>query len=82
MAVKVIQETQDYVLQTGISTAEPHANVYQLINRVYDIVEVETNLLPQAYEYLEQLQSALDAKRDMDKEMKEVANTPVVQFPH
>ena len=45
---KVIKETPDYILQTGTSLEAPHNSCYQLINKVYDIVEVETQLLPPA----------------------------------
>lgn len=82
---KVIKETPDYVLQTGTSLEAPHNKCYQLINKVYDVVEVETQLLPQAFDYIEQIQAALDAKRDMEKAMAEAAEkakAPVVQFPH
>lgn len=80
MTNKVIDETTDYTLQTGSSMETTGHTCYQVVNRVYDVIEVETQLLPQAYEYLEQLQAALDAKRDIQKEV--VEDSPVVQFPH
>ena len=82
---KIIKETPDYILQTGTGLEAPHSKCYQLINKVYDIVEVETQLLPQAFEYIEQIQAALDAKRDIEKEMAKAVkagSAPIVQFPH
>lgn len=82
---KIIKETPDYVLQTGTSLEAPHSKCYQLINKVYDVIEVETQLLPQAFDYIEQIQAALDAKRDMEKVLAEEAakeDAPIVQFPH
>jgi len=37
---------------------------YAVTNTVYGVVEAQTPLLPQALEYLEQLQAGLDARRD------------------
>lgn len=82
---KIIKETPDYILQTGTSLEVPHSKCYQLINKVYDVIEVETQLLPQAFDYIEQVQAALDAKRDMEKVLAEEAakkDAPIVQFPH
>lgn len=80
---KVIRETTDYILQTG-PTVEDDTNktVYQLINKVYDVIEVETNLLPQAYEYLDQLQAGLDARRDEEAMVNEKVDASVIKMPH
>lgn len=80
MTSKVIKESPDYVLQTGLN-AEGKA-CYQIVNVVHDVIEVETQLLPQGYEYIEQLQGGLDALRDMDKERKELLQKPSAAFPH
>ena len=63
---KVIKETSDYELQVGPSVEGPQQNCYLLVNKVYNVVEVETQLLPQAYEYLDQLQSGIDARKDSE----------------
>lgn len=72
MSSKVIETSPDYVLQLGTSL-DPETKgraCYQVINTVYDVVEVEVFLLPQAYEYLEQLQAGVDAKRQILAELK------------
>lgn len=76
MTSTVIKETPDYVLRTGIN-AEGRT-CYQLINTVHDVIEAETQLLPQAFEYIEQLQAGLDALRDMEKERVEATKPRVV----
>ena len=60
---KVVTETSDYMVIVAPSVEVPHNLGYQLVNKLYDVIEVETQLLPQAYEYLEQLQSAVDKFR-------------------
>lgn len=60
---KVVTESSDYLIVTNPASEAPHNQCYQLVNKVYDVIEVETQLLPQAYEYLEQLQSAVDKFR-------------------
>lgn len=83
---KVITESQDYTLMVGVSTeAETPTLCYQLVNRVHEVIEVETQLLPQAYEYLEQLQSALDARRDSERAIADAlldASTSAVANSH
>lgn len=64
---KVIKTTSDYELLVGNQLDEPHAKCYQLVNRLYDVIEAETQILPQAFEYMEQIQAALDARRDDEK---------------
>ena len=66
MTSTVIKETSDYILRTGIN--QEGRACYQLINTVHDVIEAETQLLPQAFEYIDQLQAGLDALRDMEKE--------------
>lgn len=81
---KVIKETSDYILATGISSSD-ETTCYQVINKVYDVIEAESHILPQGFEYLEQIQAALDARRDDEKALSDVAhatNDNTIQFPH
>lgn len=62
-----IKESADYVLTTGPSLDKNEDdNVYIITNKVTGVVEVDTRLLAQAYEYIDQLQSHLDARRDKE----------------
>ena len=38
---------------------------YQIVNDVYNVIEAETRILPQAYKFLEDLSAALDAQYDL-----------------
>lgn len=72
---KVIDKSEDYsivILQT--SGDWPEDGEYGLVNNVTSVVEVRTPLLPQALEYLEQLQAGLDARRDMKAEIKDMVD--------
>jgi len=53
-----IRDTENYTLVAGEST-ENNRDVYKLINRDYDIVEMETSILPEALSYMDTLQEAL-----------------------
>lgn len=80
MPSQFIKETPDYILQTG---EDEDGRCYVVLNKTYMVEEVRTKLLPQAYEYLEQLQAGVDAKRDMAEEFSvETANQVVMDFPH
>jgi hypothetical protein len=54
------RETQDYVLMLGVSQDSGNT-CYQIVNRITNVVEIETYLLPQALKQLPELQAALDA---------------------
>lgn len=56
----VIDTTPDYVLTIGDVDGQ---EVYVIKNIHYGIVEANTALLPQALEYLGQIQAALDVRR-------------------
>lgn len=59
----VIKETQNYILTVGASKPTG-VLAYQVINKEYKVVEIETFLLPQALRHMEDLQAALDAQID------------------
>lgn len=83
---KVIKETTDYTLIVGQQLDAPHAKCYQLINRMYDVVEAESQILPQAFDYMTQIQAALDAARDNDQVVTDrdraVDLATPADFPH
>jgi uncharacterized protein (UPF0128 family) len=61
-----IQETPNYTLQTGKSLNEKvEGETYQIINKKYNVVEVETTMLPQAIKFLHDLEAGLAAVQDM-----------------
>jgi len=55
----MIRETQDYTLQCGPSREDKQA-CYQIVNKQYGVIEVETSILPQAIKYIMDLQAGLD----------------------
>ena len=59
----IIKETQDYTLTVG-HTKPTGVLAYQVINKSYEVVEIESFLLPQALKHMEELQAALDAQID------------------
>lgn len=81
---KVIETTPDYTLQIGLSNEVEGKSCYEIVNNIYGVIEAQCFILPQGYEYLEQLQAKLDARRDMLEEMKKAtAEKPtMVAFPH
>ena len=58
-----IKETPNYKLKVGTSS-ESGNPCYKIINKVHDVIEIETYLLPQALKHIDDLQSALDAISD------------------
>ena len=54
-----ITETPDYFLTVGRASSDDTL-VYQVISKKYEVVEVETSILPQALKYIGDLQMALD----------------------
>jgi hypothetical protein len=60
---QIIKQTKDYVLKTNLST-ESGNKCYSILNKQYEVIEVETYLLPQALKHIDDLQSALDAFSD------------------
>jgi len=61
---KVIKSSADYeiVLVKGKESFDVE---YGIRNTTHDVLETQTPLLPQALEYLDQLQSGVDAHNDM-----------------
>lgn len=71
-----VSESPDYRLVVGTmnnSIGDYDGSQYLLINKTSHVVEVETRILVKAYEYLGQLQSALDQYWDsmLSKEPKQ-----------
>ncbi len=85
MTETFISELADYKLVVDDSIEREGSRAYQIVNKQYGVVETETFILPQAQDYLEQLQAALDAAEDMavadEEEMAEVAGE-VLKYSH
>lgn len=79
---KLIEQTPDYDLIVGSSPEHDGRACYQVVNRVTDVVEAETQILPQGYEYLEQIQAGLDVKRQALEDQKEAAARNEGQIVH
>jgi len=58
-----IKETPNYKLNVGTSS-ESGNPCYKIINKEYEVIEIETYLLPQALKHIDDLQSALDSFND------------------
>lgn len=54
-----IKETSDYVLIIGISDNDKQ-KIYQIVNKEYEVIEVQTSILPQALTSLTQIQGLLN----------------------
>jgi hypothetical protein len=72
---ELIRELSDYKLVVDDSVERDGSKSYQVVNKVYGVVEAETFILPQAFDYLEQIQAALDAGQDIAEELLEEATT-------
>lgn len=71
MIIQTLKFTPDYKLGvSNKSIKEGPVPTYWVVNKVTDVVEAETAMLPQAYEWIEQLQAGLDALKDMAEEPK------------
>jgi hypothetical protein len=64
--ISPIKDTKHYMLVTGISKTDK-SMCYQIFNKQYDVLEIETHILPQALKYIEDLEAGLDALTDMGK---------------
>ena len=65
----MIRETNDYILQVGDAINPTNENVkqaYQIINKVTEVVEVETTILPEAISMIEAFQGKLNEYREAD----------------
>jgi hypothetical protein len=60
---EIIKETKDYELFISTSLSNSKHLCYQIYNKITDVVEIETTLLPQALKQLPELQAALDSIR-------------------
>jgi hypothetical protein len=54
-----IKETKDYSVQVG-NLKDKTGFSYQIINKKYGVIEIETQILPQALKHIDDLQEALD----------------------
>ena len=54
----MIKETNDYTLQCGPSNTDQQL-CYQVVNKEYGVIEVETSILPQGLKYLMDIQLGL-----------------------
>jgi len=62
---EVIKESKVYVLEVGPSMTNETTLCYRIVNKRYNVVEIETFLLPQAIKYLDDLEAGLAAVTDM-----------------
>ena len=69
----MIKETQAYTLQCGPSSQDEQS-CYQIINKEFGVIEVETSILPQAMKYLMDLQAGLDMINDEAKDQGDLTN--------
>ena len=60
---QIIKQTQNYILKTSLSS-ESGNKCYTIVNKEYEVKEIETYLLPQAIKHIDDLQSALDSFSD------------------
>ncbi len=81
-----IRELSDYELVVGDSVERDGTKAYQIIHKEFGVIETETFILPQAFDYLEQLQAALDAGQDMAEEaledMESVSISTTTKYEH
>lgn len=61
---RIVKSSADYEIIL-VAGKEGFDVEYGVRNTTYDVLETQTPLLPQALEYLDQLQSGVDAHRDM-----------------
>jgi hypothetical protein len=66
---KIIRENKYYVLTVGIS-AKTDDLCYQVINKEYEVVELESYILPQIIKYFGDLTAGLQAILDIEEDDK------------
>lgn len=71
----IIKSTDNYSLQVGlpVNSVEQNGEVYQIINKKYGVVEVESTMLPQAIKFLHDLEAGLAAVGDIYEDKIETA---------
>lgn len=77
----IIKESQNYTLSIGkpVNSKEgDNDSVYQIKNKKYGVVEVETPMLPQAIKYIHDLEAGLAAVEDIFAE--EEKETPILKL--
>jgi hypothetical protein len=62
----MIKETKDYVLVVG-NNKDHTGFSYQIVNKEFKVIEIETTLLPQALNHIADLQAALNSTGFSDK---------------
>lgn len=61
----IIKETANYILAVAPSVDGSGTLTYQITNKAYGVIEVQTFLLPQALKHLDDLEAALAAQIDI-----------------
>ena len=77
---QIIKETASYTLQVAPSVLSDNPNsasIYQITNKKYGVVEIETNMLPSALKYLHDLEAGLAAMEDMYAEDQSAKVLPI-----
>lgn len=65
----IIKSTKNYELSVGSAVgSNSTTRAYQVINKNYGVIEIETFLLPQALKHMRDLEAALDAQNDIESE--------------
>jgi len=65
---QIVRETKDYILYaTSNAKGSETEDSYQIRNKQYGVIELDTQILPQALKFVDDLQVALDAIRDIGK---------------
>ncbi len=77
MENKLIDTMGMYNLVVGASEIDGKS-CYQIINKKYGVVEIETKLFPQAIKFMGEISAGLQAVLDMAKEDKEPSMNAVV----
>ena len=62
----IIKKTQNYRIEVALN--DVGSLCYKIINNTYNVVEIETFMLPQALKYIEDLEAGLQALKDMEGE--------------
>lgn len=60
----LIKSTKNYTLSVGTSS-QTNSICYQIINKKFGVIEIETFLLAQALKYMNEMEAALDAQTDI-----------------
>jgi proline racemase len=78
----MLKELKTYKLIIGDSATGETGRFYQVVNKDTNVVEVETRILPQALDYVVQLQDAIDKHMNPSKEESNVKQAAAIVKPY